>query len=195
MKKTKLISIVVLLGIVGLILAYFLTTWNIAKQKDTAVIKEIRSLNRWETASYTVEQIIDTGNTGNAFTQFLFGDKILLVAHGTVTGGFDLANLSDKDVHIDGKSITLSLPAPQILTSSLDESETRVYDRQKGILVHADNNLESQARIDAVTKIRAAACSGGVLTITSDNAKKQLTSMLQALGFTNITLTVPQGHC
>lgn len=195
MKKLHLIAILVLIGFVAIVAGYFAITWSIAAQKSAAVIKEIKTLNRWETSSYTVEQIIDTGSNGNAFTEFLFGEKILLIANGTVTGGFDLSELSDKDVRIDDKNITLTLPAPQILTTSLDETKTRVYDRQKGVLVKANKDLETEARIAAVTKIRAAACSGGVLKITSDNAKKQLTSMLQALGFTTISISIPDGKC
>ncbi|MDO8610322.1 MAG: hypothetical protein Q7R95_07265, partial [bacterium] len=48
----------------------------------TAVIKEMRNLQRIETASFTIEKIIDGGTSGNAFQQLLFGDKILLIAHG-----------------------------------------------------------------------------------------------------------------
>ena len=58
-----------------------------------AVIKEMRSLQRLETASFTIEKIIDGGTSGNVFQQFLFGDKILLIAHGQVIAGFDLSQI------------------------------------------------------------------------------------------------------
>lgn len=174
---------------------YFISRLNRNQQQNRAVILQIRTLNRWETASYTVQQIIDSGTSGNVFQQFLFGDRILLIAQGTVIAGFDLANISNASIHATGKSITLQLPAPEILSASLDESQTRVYDRQKGLLVPSNNNLESEARVTAVNKIQQAACSGGILTAASDNAKKQLTTMMQALGFTNIAITIPQGHC
>ncbi len=195
MKKIKFISLVILLCVVGALIAYFATVWTINSQKDTAVIQQIRTLNRWETSSYTIEQIIDNGTSGNIFQRFLFGNRILLIAHGSVTGGFDLANISNNSIHTDGKTITVTLPAPQILATSLDESQTRIYDRQKGLLVPENNNLESDARLSAVNKIRQAACTGGILQSASDNAKKQLTTMLQALGFVTITITIPQGHC
>jgi hypothetical protein len=193
MKKLLLGGIIIIV-IVGFVV-YFITTLAGNAQKDTAVVDQIRALNRWETSSYTVEQIIDNGTSGNVFQQFLFGDRILLIAHGSVTGGFDLANLSSNSIHITGKNIAISMPAPEILSTSLDESQTRVYDRQKGLLVPDNDNLESQARISAVNKIRESACTEGILNTSSDNAKKQLTTMLQALGFENITITIPLGHC
>jgi hypothetical protein len=174
---------------------YFFSQWTANQSQEAAVIQQIRTLNRWETASYTVQQIIDSGSTGNVFQQFLFGDRIFLVAQGTVTAGFDLANLSKNNIHIIGKSITIQMPSPEILSTSLNESQTRVYDRQKGLLVPENNNLESEARISAVSKIHQAACSEGVLDTASDNAKKQLTTMLQTIGFTTVMVTIPQGHC
>jgi len=167
-----------------------------AKQvKDTAVVSEIKSLNRWETAQFSVEKVIDSGSSGNAFQQFLFGDKILLIAHGSVVAGFDMSALTSKNVKISGQTIVVTLPAPEVLSTSLDESQTRVYDRQKGLLTPSDTNLESTARAQAVTDIHQAACSEGILNTASDNAKKQLTPILSSFGFTSITINIPQGSC
>lgn len=195
MKKIKFLLIAIAVCIVLVVGIYFISRSNTNQQQNAAVILQIRTLNRWETASYTVQQIIDNGTSGNVFQQFLFGNRILLIAQGTVIAGFDLANIPNNSIQVSGKSITLQLPAPEILSASLDESQTRVYDSQKGLLVPSNNNLESEARVSAVNKIQQAACSEGVLTTASGNAKKQLTTMMQALGFTNIVITIPQGHC
>lgn len=185
----------ILVSLVIAMVLYVINMWTTKRYNDTAVIQQIRTLNRWETASYTVEQIIDNGNNGNVFQQFLFGNRILLIAHGNVIAGFDLANLPTSSINTSGKSVTISLPAPIILSTSLDESQTRIYDRQKGVLVPSNDNLEAESRQTAVTKIRAAACTGGVLNTASENAKKQLTVMLQSLGYTTITVTIPAGKC
>lgn len=195
MKKLNYLLIAIFVCIILVIGMYVLYRWNTNQQQNSAVILQIRTLNRWETASYTVQQIIDSGTSGNVFQQFLFGNRILLIAQGTVVAGFDLANLSNNSMQVSGKNISLQLPAPEILSTSLDESQTRVYDRQKGLLVPSNNNLESEARVTAVNKIQQAACSEGVLTSASSNAKSQLTTMMQALGFTDITISIPQGHC
>lgn len=195
MKRIKVLLITIAVCFIIIVGIYFISRSNLNQQQNAAVILQIRALNRWETASFTVQQIIDNGTSGNVFQQFLFGNRILLIAQGTVIAGFDLANISNYSIHVSGKSISLYLPAPEILSASLDESQTRVYDRQKGLLVPSNNNLESVARVDAVNKIQQAACSEGILTTASVNAKKQLTTMIQTLGFTNITITIPPGHC
>jgi hypothetical protein len=161
----------------------------------TPLLKKIRNLNRWETASYSIEKIIDRGESGNVFQRVLFGNRILLIAHGEVVGGFDFASLTEDSVKIEGKSITINFPPPTILSTSLNESETRVYDRQQGLLVGSDNNLESDARVEAVSAIRGAACDGGILITTSENGRKHITSILSSFGFEKITVNIPGGSC
>jgi hypothetical protein len=162
----------------------------------TAVIKEMRDLQRLETASFTIEKIIDGGTTGNnIFQQFLFGDKILLIAHGQVIAGFDFSQISDKDLEIDGNKIRVVLPEPQILVTTLDNTQTRVYDRQKGILNPGEKDLESEARKAAEESIKKAACEGGILNQASDNGRKQLTALLNALGFIEVSIDIPEAEC
>jgi hypothetical protein len=190
------IVIIAFVGLVVLVMAV-LVFQNVMNRtrNTTAVVKQIRALNRWETSSFTIEKIIDQGNTGNIFQKFLFGDRILLIAHGEVIGGFDLSELDDQDVKVKGNSIEINLPAPRILSTTLNESETRVYDRQKGLLVPSNDNLESDARVSAVAAIHQAACSEGILTVTSENAKKQLISILSTFQFSDIKVTIPKGSC
>ncbi len=194
MNKLKLfvVTFLIALGILGFLTAKYLIP---TAQDTTAVVKEMRALNRWETSSFTVEKIIDSGNSGNVFQQFLFGNRILLIAQGEVIGGFDLSHFSENDIKIQGSSIRLTLPAPQILVAQIDNSKTRVYDRQQGLLVPANNNLESDALVSAQKSIQETACSEGILTTASRNAKLQLTSILTSFHFTNITITIPTGHC
>jgi hypothetical protein len=162
---------------------------------QTTVIKQLRSLNRLETASFTIEKIIDAGTSGGKFEEFLFGDKILLIAHGEVIAGIDLANLDDNAVTIEGSTLRLALPAPQILVTRLDNEQTRVYDRRQGLLSKGDKNLESEARKAAEQTIKDAACKGGILQQATDNARKQLTTLLKSLQFTTVIITIPSGSC
>lgn len=190
----RVLVIVVLIGIVALAITF--VPGMIKRQNDTAtILQEIQSLNRWETASFTIEKIIDQGTSGNPFQEFLFGNKILLIAHGQAVAGFNLSTLSQDSVHIQQSSIVINLPKPEILYTKLDNDKTRVYDRQQGLLTKPDKDLESQARLSAENAIRTAACTENILTIASDNARKQLTSLLSSFNFTSITISIPQGNC
>ncbi|MCJ7740242.1 DUF4230 domain-containing protein [Candidatus Microgenomates bacterium] len=156
----------------------------------------MRNLQRLETASFTIEKIIDGGTPEeNVFQQFLFGDRILLIAHGQVIAGFDLSQISEKDIEVSGSNLKITLPKPQILITSLDNTQTRVYDRQRGILISGNKDLESEARLAAETSIKDAACKGDILKQAQDNGRKQLTAILTALGFSTITIEIPDSSC
>ncbi|OGK63060.1 hypothetical protein A2334_00270 [Candidatus Roizmanbacteria bacterium RIFOXYB2_FULL_38_10] len=198
-KKISLFLISVSLFFIVLLTGWFLvfknpTDTNINTSR-TAVIKEIRNLQRIETASFTIEKIIDGGTSGNVFQQLLFGDKILLIAHGQVIAGFDLSQISEKDIVVKDKNIRITLPKPQVLITTLDNTQTRVYDRTRGILNPGDNNLESKVREAAQNSIKEAACKGDILKQASDNARKQLTAFLSTLGFTQISIDIPESSC
>lgn len=155
----------------------------------------MRSLNRLETASFTIEKVIDAGTSGNAFSQFLFGDRLLLIAHGNVIAGFDLSVLDAKSVSIDGSTLRLTLPSPTILVTKLDSTQTRVYDRRSGLLSKGDKDLESNARVEAEKTITQAACTGNILSEASKNARSQLTALFKTFGFTTVIITIPDGSC
>lgn len=194
--------------LVGLLLIaglFYLVSWlkNIFPKSEltvdtsrTAVIKEIRSLNRLETAQFTIDKVIEAGSDqDNAFSQILFGDKLLLIAHGQIIAGVDLAKLQDQDVKVSGTTVSMTLPAPEILTSTIDNNQTKVYDRKVGFLTKGNTNLEADARQKALASIEQAACEGKILDQAGENAKKQLTILLTGLGFTSVTVTAPPGTC
>jgi len=87
------------------------------------------------------------------------------------------------------------MPPPEILISTLDNDQTRVYDRQTGLLTKGNTNLESEARSEAEKIITDAACKGDILQEATANAKIQLTSLFKTTGFKEITLNIPTGEC
>lgn len=203
MNKIKtFIFIAITFLVAGVLLLALFQLKNIFQDKSfkfntnsKTVIKELRELNRLETASFTIEKVIDAGTSGNRFQELLFGDKILLIAQGEVIAGFDLSNLSDESVKISGSQLTLSLPAPQILVTDLDNAQTRVFDRRQGLLTKGDKDLEAAARSEAEKIITQAACEGGILNEATQNAKSQLTALFKTLGFTTVTVEIPSGSC
>lgn len=190
------ILFLLLLVILGWVLIrQSLNSKYVFRTSSETVIKEMRALNRLETASFTIEKVIDAGTSGNQFQQLLFGDRILLIAHGQVVAGFDLSKLSENSVTLNGTTLHVTLPPPQILSVSLDSDETRVYDRRQGLLSKGDKDLESEARAHAETIIKQTACQGNILTEASKNARTQLTALFKTFGFMTVILEIPQGKC
>jgi hypothetical protein len=172
-------------------LATIIVTPTPVIKSGAAVVQRIQQLSRLETASYTIEQVIDVSQgQGNPVFDFLAGDNLLLIAHGTVVAGVDLSKLDAGAVTIspDGKTITLRIPPVQIFDSHLDSDKTRVYSRDRRILAPDNKDLESQARMEAERQILQAACEDGVMSRASDEAEKSLRQFLSLLDYDEVVV-------
>ncbi len=157
------------------------------------IIHEVQSLARLETIQYSVEKVI-TAETRQGPFGFLFGDRLLLVAHGSVIAGVDLAEITESDISIDEKGVvTLQLPPAEIFIAALDNEKTYVYDREVGFLRRGDVELESAARLAAEKEILEAALSDGsqdsglgfrrsILKLTTAAARKTRAEALNMAG-------------
>jgi len=150
------------------------------------VVRQIQQLRRLETVSYAVDKIISGEHDNPYIPKFLVSDRLLLMVHGEVIGGVDLAKLQPRDVSTTGRSITIHLPAAEVFTTRLDNAQTRVYSRDTGLFSSPDPNLETEVRQEAERQLEAAARADGILKLADQNARTTISSMLSALGFTSI---------
>jgi hypothetical protein len=150
------------------------------------IVHEVRSLARLETIHYTLEKVI-TAETGQGALGFLFGDRLLFIAHGSVIAGVDLEKLEPQDVRIDSQgAVYLWLPEPEIFVATLDNKLSYVYDRETGLLTRGDVTLEAAARKAAEDEIRKAALEDGILEQARVNAEAALERLLRAAGIEGI---------
>ncbi|MDD5368235.1 MAG: DUF4230 domain-containing protein [Anaerolineaceae bacterium] len=152
------------------------------------IIHEVRSLARLETIQFSVEKVI-TAETAQGRFAILFGDKLLFVAHGTVTAGVDLAKMSANDLSVQNGALNMRLPATEVFVATLDNANSYVYDRQTGVLTHGDMNLETTARRAAEDEIRKAALQDGILAEAQTNAQEYLSRLFRDMGFQDVIFT------
>ncbi|MBE9506436.1 MAG: DUF4230 domain-containing protein [Chloroflexi bacterium] len=152
------------------------------------IIHEVRSLSRLETASYTIEKVI-TAESGQGSFSFLFGDRLILVAHGQVIAGVDLAKMEEDGIVVaeDG-SVTVTLPPAEILVVTLDNQKSYVYDRDTG-LIGVNPALETEARLAAEQEILNAALEDGILEMAQRNAEVYVLRLILSLGFREVNFT------
>lgn len=149
------------------------------------IIHDIRSLARLETIQYSLEKVIVAENNQGPLG-FLFGDKLLFVAHGDVIAGIDLAKLNPEDMWVKGDVLYVTLPAAEIFIAALDNDKSYVYDRETGVLTHGDMNLETSARQAAEAEILLAALEDGILEQGRLNAENYLIRLLRNLGYPEV---------
>jgi len=152
------------------------------------VVRQIQQLQRLETVSYTMDKII-SGEHGNAYLpKFLAGDRLLLVVHGEVVAGINLAGVQPGDVLIQGQKISIRLPAAEVFSTRIDNARTRVYSRDTGLFSSPDPNLESEVREEAERQLLQAALQDGILKTATDNARNTVSGMLKGFGFHDVEL-------
>ncbi len=146
------------------------------------IIHEVRSLARLETIQYSVEKVI-TAEVGQGQLSFLFGDRLLFVAHGVVIAGVDLNKMTSTDVWLEGETLYIKTPDPEVFIATLDNDKSYVFDRETGILTKGYTALETQARIVAENEILKAAMEDGILDLARQNANAYLERLLKGLGY------------
>jgi hypothetical protein len=155
-----------------------------------SIVHAVRILSRLETIQYSVEKVI-SAETGQGAFGFLFGDRLLLVAHGNVIAGIDLGKLEPDDLQVRNGVLYVTLPDPEIFVATLDNEKSYIYNRDTGLLTHGDINLETAARISAEQEIEKAALEDGILDQARDNAESYLYRFLRNLNFPEVIFIQP----
>jgi hypothetical protein len=124
----------------------------------------------------------ESGGTG--LERILSGERVLLIATGEVEAGVNLGDIGRDDVRVSGDSVTIRLPEPEVLSVSLDEEQTRVYDRDFSPLnLRPDDELVEEARAAAVEEIEQAARKNDILQTAERNAEDSIRTFVTTLGF------------
>jgi hypothetical protein len=152
------------------------------------VVRQIQQLQRLETVTYTMDKIISGERDNPYLPKFLAGDRLLLVVHGQVIAGVDLAKVQPADVIVHGQSIVFHVPQAEIFSTLIDNSRTRVYSRDTGLFTSPDPNLESEVRAEAERQLQQAALQDGILKTADENARSTLASMLKGFGFSQVEI-------
>lgn len=150
------------------------------------VVRQIAQLQRLETVKFTMDKIISGEHDSPYLPKFLMGDRLLLIVHGEVIGGVDLAAIQPADVSVQGQTATVRIPKAQILVTRLDNEKTKVYSRDTGLFSSPDPNLESEVRQEAERELQQAALDGGILKNADENARTTVASLLNGLGFNQV---------
>jgi hypothetical protein len=155
------------------------------------VITHIKELGRLETAEFAMRTIIDLENEpANLWQRLVGSDKLLLIAEGEVVAGFDLEKMTEDNIVAEGDRVEVTLPAPEILYSRIDNERTYVYERETGLLVKPDKTLESRARQLAEEALIKWAAERGIYDKAETAGRLRLENLLRSLGFTEIVIKI-----
>jgi len=193
----------VLLVLLVLLAASRLLDWSPfgSRQQDRSgpvVVTALRDLSEYHAASGSYQVVIDLKEDANLLPDVLRGRRTLFLAVGSVDAFVDFGKLGDKAVQVsaDRRSVTVTLPRGQLAKPSLDPNQSRVLDRNLGLvdrlgsLFAGDPNPQDQRLwVLAEQKIADAAKQGDLPARAEKNTRITLERILKALGFTSVQVT------
>jgi hypothetical protein len=147
-----------------------------------AVLAQVQQLSQLATVRYTVQKVVGIKEQKQPVGQ----ESILLILQANVEAGINLAGLRKGDIAVlrDG-TVEVALPPARILNISVDEKETKVWDRQKTWWtpwVPYSLDLEQRARQEGMESVKAAALGMGILAQAQRNAESSIRGLLGLAG-------------
>jgi hypothetical protein len=160
------------------------------------VLKSIVQLSRYEAASGNFQVVVDI-SSGGILPSFLEGSDTMFIGVGTDNAFVDFSNLKGNAVQVSADRLTASiaLPHAQLETANLDVKQSYVFAQQQGLFTRINSflggNPNSQQAVYelAQKKIEQAAAQSAVKADAERNTRAMLVSLLQSLGFKNVTVT------
>ena len=151
---------------------------------DTPIVESIRAMQQFVTASYYEElPIVNTKDRQWPIPD----DDLVIIYNVTIEAGFDLSQLTDADITLQGDSaITVRLPAPGILTRKCNPSDKTIFH---------DSNKWNQAELDkmhqeALDKVEHNARRDGLMTTALTNGRQYIAQLLGSFGFKQVNVNV-----
>ena len=196
-RRIPVVPALVLLGIA--VLALGLAAWNPFGTEEVdrsppAVLKSLERISEYRAATANIQQIVDI-EEDTALPSFLAGERTVLVAAGTVDAAVDFSGLNGESVEVDGKAVTITLPAAKLTPARLDLEQTRVVDTDKGLgnrigeLFSDDADSERKLLLSAQEKLEEAArADPEILRSAERNTQQMLEGLMRGLGFTSVTI-------
>jgi hypothetical protein len=192
--------VTVLVVLLGLVAGSRIFDWSPfgTRQEDRSgpvVVTALRDLSEYHAAAGSYQVVIDLKENTKLVPDALKGRRTLFLAIGTVDAFVDFGKIGDDSVQISGDrtSVTVTLPRAQLAKPSLDPNQSRVLDRNLGLLDRLGGLFagdphpqDQQLWVVAEQKIADAATQGDLTGRAEANTRGSLERMLTALGFTSV---------
>jgi hypothetical protein len=201
--RRGLVKVGVVAGAVGLgVLAVGSFDWGnpfAPEQVDrstTPLLVSLADLDEYHAATGSFQVVVDVESDTPYVPSVISGERVQFLATGTVDAFVDFADLGKDSVTLseDGNSATITLPAPQLAEARIDPDESRVLDRDRGLVDRVGDALgddptdESELFSMAEERLENAADDSDLLDRAEDGTRDMLTALATSLGVEDVTV-------
>jgi hypothetical protein len=170
---------------------------KVIDRTPAALLVALEDLAEYHAATGTFQVLVDLEHDTPYVPSLISGERVTFLAVGSVDAVVDFSSFDANRVNVsaDRKSVEITLPAPKLAEAQLDNTESRIVDRDRGLVqrlsaVFQDNPTSEQElyRV-AETKLAAAATESDLTKRAEENTREMLTGLARSLGFTDVTVT------
>jgi hypothetical protein len=180
-----------------------LPTWEnplrqeVTESSTAPLMLALDDLSEYHAATGTFQVVVDRERDTRYVPSFISGERTSLLATGSVDAVVDFTGLGADAVRVspDGRAVTFSLPAPSLGQVRVDPDNSRVLDRDRGVLdrvggMFEDNpSPEGELYALAEERLAGAAAQSDLLDRAETNTRGMLTALARSLGFAEVTVT------
>jgi hypothetical protein len=158
------------------------------------LLESLEDVSDYTAARGNFEVIVDTEEDARYIPDFIKGERVVLSAVGNVEAIVDFDGLTDGAIVVDGDSVTITLPPPELTDARLDNEQTEIVSRSRGLLDRVGGALagdpvdDQDLYVAAEDKLEQAAADSELLERAEDNTTKMLRALAQELGYEDVTV-------
>ncbi|MGY1744016.1 DUF4230 domain-containing protein [Blastococcus sp. SYSU D00695] len=165
-------------------------------RSTTPLLLSLADLDEYHAATGSFQVVVDVESDTPYVPSVISGERVQFLATGTVDAYVDFTHLGPESVKLsdDGESATISLPTPELGEARIDPDESRVLDRDRGLLDRVGDALgdgptdESELYSLAEQRLESAAGDSDLLDRAEDGTRDMLTSLAHSLGVDEVTV-------
>jgi hypothetical protein len=186
-------TVKVIVAVVGLALIIFLffsfSGFKLTRNEQLSVsglLTEIKQISQLNTVEMYFNEILDyseslqIGDFVIPFTE----KKFIFIIEAKVKSGVDLSMLTEDDVEIVDKKITLNLSRAEITSKEI--LKYQAYDEKDGLFNRVSSEDTLKTLNEFLLRLENQALEKDILNIAEENARIALTGFLRLLGFEEI---------
>jgi hypothetical protein len=163
---------------------------DVVDRTTTPLLLALEDLEEYHAATGTFQVVVDREVDTRYVPSAISGERVQLLATGTADAYVDFAALDAGAVTLsaDGTTATIELPAPRLDEVRIDPEESRVLDRDRGLVerigdaVGDDPVDDSELYAEAEDRLAAAAATSDLRERAETNTRAMLTGLARSLG-------------
>jgi hypothetical protein len=171
-------------------------TQETVDRSTPALMLALDDLSEYHAATGTFQVVVDLEHDTRYVPSVIHGDRTRFLATGSVDAYVDFGGLGKRAVETspDGERVTISLPAPRLDEATVDPDESRVLDRDRGVLnriggMFGDGETDDgELYAVAEDKLEDAAVASDLRERAETNTRAMLTTLVRSLGFEQVTV-------